>query len=92
MKKNIRLAGAVAFRRNRIKTGGIVQQSTVPLSCFMVFLWIKVENLRFSPFFISFYSTAVSSLAVFIYSCRSENDAFRSKSVRPTGVFSLRIS
>ncbi len=48
--------GAVAFRRNRIKNRGIVQQSTVPLSCFIVFLMIKVENLRFSPFLLLFGS------------------------------------
>ena len=44
--------------------------------------------LRLNSFF---YSIAVSSLGVPLYTSRSSSDDFSSKSVRPPGVFSLRI-
>ena len=51
------------------------------------FSFFKVENLRFSPIFIVFYSIIVSSLAVPLYGSRSSAEDFRSDLCRP-GVFS----
>ena len=43
--------GAVAFRHNRIKNGGIVKQTQYPFDNKHKFEEIKVENLWFSSLF-----------------------------------------
>jgi len=44
---------------------------------------IDVENLRFSSFYYVFYSIAVSSLGVPLYTSRSSSDDFCSKASEP---------
>ena len=82
--------GAVAFRHNRIKNRGIVKRSQYPFEMNHKFEEIKVENLRFSSFFIVFYSFSPLSRRMYIR-LRGENEEFCSKSIRPTVLFSLRI-
>ena len=59
--------GAVAFRHNRIKNRGIVKRSQYPFEMNHKFEEIKVENLRFSSFFIVFYSFSVLFLSTYVY-------------------------
>ena len=50
---------------------------------FFNFKSIKVENLRFSPFYLFLFAIAVSSLTVHSYASRSSASDFCSKSSRP---------
>ena len=69
--------GAVASRLTRIKNRGIVKRSQYPFETNHKFEEIKVENLRFSSFFIVFYSFSPLSPNVCIYAfgARTKNSA-----------------